>query len=224
MIKLTEAELAAQMVELLEEQGWEVFQEVQLRSSRGRADIVARRDPLICVVECKLALGLPVIEQVWEWREYAHLLWVATKSSYPGKFSHKLLRDYGIGWFAKYLHDLPRENIKPTLLRRPPRLDEIEVALTEDRKSHGVAGTNRGGHWTPFRQTCHGLADIVKQNPGITLKEALGKFEHHYSNVASAMSALPEWVEKGKVPGVRFDGEKGNRRLVLVEPDGKSEG
>ncbi len=146
------------------------------------------------------------------------------KKGHPGSFTHRLLKDYGIGWFAKYDDgDVPREILKPPLLRRPPRLDELAAALTEDRKSHGVAGTNRGGHWTPFRQTCYGLAGIVRLHPGITLKEALGMFKHHYANTASAMSELPEWIEKGKVPGVRFEGEKGARCLVLAEEHGEDD-
>jgi hypothetical protein len=32
------------------------------------------------------------------------------------------------------------------------------------------------------------------------------------------MCNLPEWIEKGKVPGVRLDKSSGKARLVLTDP------
>lgn len=71
------------------------------------------------------------------------------------------------------------------------------------------------------RQTCYQLSKVVQEEPGLTLREALAKFKHHYATTASACANLPEWIEKGKVPGVRLDRADGKPRLFLIEQQPK---
>lgn len=220
--KPTEADLAACIVRFFTDQHWEVFQEVQVGPMMPRCDIVITQGKTVGIVECKQALGLPVMEQAFYWRSYAHFVWVATwYSSRPARLADRILRDHGIGHLemraASFDINDPHEAVAPALLRRPPNLDLLTQKLVPQQKTVVAAGGNRGGHWTPFKSTCYELARITKEKPGITLKEALDSFKHHYSNTRSAMCNLPEWIDKGKVPGVRLDRSDGKARLVLVD-------
>lgn len=222
--KPTEVDLASRIVDYFEHEHWEVFQEVQLHQSGPRADIVVRQGRIVGVVECKQSLGLPVLEQAFEWLGYAHLVWVATwqRSGQRSRLINRILGDHGIGylWLSQnhWEDGHPSEKPSPRLLRLPPNLELLTQKLTSERRHVGTAGSARGGHWTPFKQTCWALKEIAEEHPGITLKEALGKFKSHYANTRSAMCNLPEWIEKGKVPGVTLDRTDGKLRLVLATP------
>src|SRR6185295_4535729 len=76
--KPTEADLARYIVGYFQNLQWEVYQEVQLSTQGSRADIVVTQGKLVGICECKQSLGLPVLEQAYEWKPYAHFVWVAT--------------------------------------------------------------------------------------------------------------------------------------------------
>lgn len=223
--KPTEADLAACIVRFFTDQHWDVYQEVQVGPMMPRADLVVVQGKLVGIIECKQALGLPVMEQAFYWRGYAHFVWVASwySSRTGGRLSMRILKDYGIGYLSMSPSNCqrtleinnPNEVVAPTLLRCPPNLELLTQKLVPEQKTVVAAGGNRGGHWTPFKSTCYELARIAKEKPGITLKEALDSFKHHYSNTRSAMCHLPEWIAKGKVPGVLLDKSDGKARLVL---------
>ncbi len=71
----TEVELARPVVAWLGDLGWEVFQEVSAGGSV--ADIVARRGPVLWVVEVKRSLGLSLLGQAHAWKRRAHRVSVA---------------------------------------------------------------------------------------------------------------------------------------------------
>jgi hypothetical protein len=228
---LTEADLAACVVRYFSDNHWQVYQEVQLYQGSNRADIVVTQGKLVGVIECKQALGLPVLEQAWEWRQHAHLIWVATwaRRVPPGRLLWKVTEEHGIGVLQQSMtavdnakrqqldpFDGVSERLKPALLRSAPQVDMLRAALRPEHQTTCAAGSSRGGHWTPFKQTCSELERIVRVRPGITLREALGEFKHHYSNTRSAICNLPEWIDKGKVPGVRLDRSDGKLRLWIT--------
>lgn len=225
--KRTEAELAACIVRYFENLQWEVYQEVQLHQGSRIADIVVVQGGRAGIIECKQSLGLPVLEQAFKWRGHAHFIWVATwyQGRERGRLIERIMRDYGIGHLSMGRRDpeinSPHEDVKPALMRRPHSVEELLGALVPEQKTSVAAGGNRGGHWTPFRQTCYQLSKVVQEEPGLTLREALAKFKHHYATTASACANLPEWIEKGKVPGVRLDRADGKPRLFLIEQQPK---
>lgn len=218
----SEQALGERIVRYFGDREWEVFQEVRTRQHGGVADIVVRQGRIVGVVECKRTLNLSVIEQAYEWIAYAHFVWVATWHSIPrGRLMYKILQDYGIGWLSSYRGDV-RETTKPAFRRVPPNLSLLTDCLTEERRHVGVAGSAHGGYWTPFRQTGWELQRLAKEKPGITLREALESFRHHYASTKSAMCNLPSWIDKGKFPEVRLDRSDGKLRLVPVEVDQKN--
>ena len=218
--KLTEADLCRYVVRYFQDQHWDVYQEVQLRQGGPIADLVVTQRKLVGIVECKQSLGLPVLEQAFGWKPYAHLVWVATwKNGNRSQLAWNIMKDYGLGYITQYRtnpdSNYADERFAPRLLRLPPNLELLTQKLKPEHKTTVAAGSNRGGYLTPFKMTCWELSRIVEEQPGITLREALGKFKHHYASTRSAMCNLPQWIAKGKVSGVRLDRSDGRPRLQL---------
>lgn len=103
---MTEAEIAACVEAWLKWLHWEVYPEVHLKHHSKRPDFVATKGALVQVIECKKAIGLPVLEQAMSWfypyRSHKlglpHLIYVACKKSSARRdFPLLLMRQWGIG-------------------------------------------------------------------------------------------------------------------------------
>jgi hypothetical protein len=215
-----EADLGPPVIAWLAEMGADVYQEVE--GHGGRADIAFLLGPTVGVVELKTSFSLEVIAQARNWLHYAHRVWIAVPSVKRGRGRDVLMEfcDWkGIGVLEVYTYDGKefgvREARVPTLNRRI-----IESGLREkirpEHKAYAKAGTNVGGHYTPFKQTCRALLTVVKERPGLTMKEAIDSIATHYASKASARSNLAAWIADGKVPGVALDRTDGQVRLVPV--------
>ena len=71
--------LAELVVNWLESQKWDVYQEVQIETYGKIADIVAVLGNLVWIIECKKSLSLSVMEQAYRWRRYANFTSVAVQ-------------------------------------------------------------------------------------------------------------------------------------------------
>jgi hypothetical protein len=222
----TEAELAAQVVEWLTDQGWDVYQEVQIRGDGSTADIVATQGPLTWVIECKLSMSLDLMAQAIDWKRDAQRISVAT----PGKkhepwtkrraFVSKVLGSYGIGWIR--VTPEPQygppcvEVLQPELNRRVK--ERFREHLREEHKTFAKAGNAEGKRWTPFQSTCESLVRYVRRNPGRTLKDIVDGVDHHYASSSSAKQSLSHWIRKGVIKGVELRRE-GRVLRVYPAPD-----
>lgn len=214
--KVSEAELAAVVVAWLEEQGADVYQEVECAS--GVADIVARIRKELSIIETKVAWSLELLCQAMERRREAHRVYMAAPPSRRMRDVAQLCRELGIGLLEVHIgaegcdagsgYGMPsvrevvqskRWNTRPVALAR---------RLAPEHKTHARAGTN-GGRWTPFRSTCEQVEAAVRARPGITVKEVVEEIKHHYRTGASARSSIAHWIFHGKIAGVRFDQDTG---------------
>jgi hypothetical protein len=216
-LRPTETELARPVVAWLQDFGWDIYQEVQTRGG-GRADIVAVRGILVFVVEVKASLSLRLLDQAVEWLAQAHYVAIATPPVRTGFFVHRCLRDLGIGRFHSRagcggegcdLHE-------PAELHRWAEPKRIRAVLHESQKT-AIAGSNGGGYWTPFRQTCTALVEFVSANPGCTLKAAIDGIRHHYSSPASARNSLRDWILRGKIPRLTYDEQTRTLKVTTQE-------
>ena len=208
----SETHLAREVVAWLTAQGWETYREVTIRSSEPRADICAVSGPWLWVVECKLRFGFDVIAQALDWFRYANLVSVAVppvvKRFDRGRFLAKeICRERGLG----LIEAVPAEEgwpvrwgqIAPRLRRkRDPRLGQ---ALHPNMRQT-EPGTNNGGYYTPFRGTCERLKDLVREQPGIALKDAIAALDHHYANDTSARCHLVQYIRRGIITGIEVEG------------------
>ena len=221
----SEQELAAVVVGWLQADSWTVYQEVQIARYSSVADIVAVRDPVVMVIECKLRFGIEVIEQAAGWTGLAHYVGVASptiRSDRANRCLQFLCQHFGIG--VMYVPPDARgltaslswsHHIGPPKLHRKAKVDILRAGLREEQKSWAEAGNSRGLRFTPFASTCKSLMNVVAKQPGIEMREAVASIKHHYASDQSARSSLLKWIEAGHVAGIRLrrDGKK-----LLLEP------
>ena len=201
-----ETELASWTVVWLEDLGWDIYQEVC--GGGGRADIVAKRGSIHWAIECKVGFGLAVIEQALRWKPHVHLASVACWS-HTKEFGIDICRHYGIGIISPGQLETT-ERLRPKLNRHPFKIPK----LCEEQKSYAPAGTNGGGWYSPFQRTCRIVAEEVRKNPGITMKDLVNRVDHHYSSAASARQSLKSWIEAKKIPGVEIFYNDANKLCV----------
>lgn len=205
MIK--ETDLSLKVVNWLDSQHWDVYQEVQIGSSI--ADIVAVQGALVWIIECKLGMSLVLIGQAHEWIREAHFVSVAipkgkgylSKSRYVAK---RIMRHYGIGMIeVRDLADIHEHSIQPRLNRKA-MAKTVKDSLHAEQKYWASAGS-QGGYYTPFKATCRRIVHIVKKNPGIILKDLINETKHHYSSDKTATACIKKWTQEGIVKGIRCE-------------------
>lgn len=203
---MTESELAAKIVKWLNEQHYDVYQEVGARM--GVADIVAVMDRRIWVIESKTSLSLRVMEQAHRWIPYAHWVSCAVPYNSGHGYAELVCRHFGIGVLrvsmlnASYSHHDITESVPPALNRRAVTR---HIRLVEQQKTYAVAGNNNGSHWSPYKQTCASILSYVAEHPGCCLKELVENIDHHYASRSGAKQCISHWVQAGKVPGIRSE-------------------
>lgn len=223
--KVSEQQVAELVISWLEAHGADVYQEVEV--SGGVADIVARVRAELWIIEVKTSMSLSLVAQAMERRRLAHRVFVAAPYSRSMREIEPILRETGIGLLDVATADCtawgePRVRERVRSARHNRRPVALAAKLQPEHKTHAKAGAvGAGGRWTPFRRTCEQLARVVKAEPGITLKAAIAKVDHHYSSTSSAVGSLADWAIKGRVDGVRADRSHGtNGKLVLFPVDG----
>lgn len=221
----SESELAKPIIAWFCEQGFDVYQEVELRTGGKRADIVAVYGKKIVVIETKLTLGLRVIEQAWQWTRDAHLVYCGMPYGAGGRdnwFAMKVAANYGLGVLQVSVHDDYFHRATPT--DDPIKVYEVSEkqaamfqhqelydvkkfldSLSEGHKTFAEAGNNAGRRWTPFQQTCMNLVEYVKDHPGATIKETIDAVKHHYASTATARACMAKYIMSGVVKDIRAD-------------------
>lgn len=199
----TETELAEPVIAWLEDLGWEVFQEVEAHAGGPRADIVARRGPVVWAIEVKRSLSLKLLGQGHVWKQWAHRVSVAYPSGRRSTSAPalRLARLDGLGLIEVQrptgwgnVVERARGDFRRRIVR-PPR-------LTEPHKTFAKAGNADGRRWSPFRATCEAVLAAVTETPGLTISEVVEKVEHHYASPKSARGSLLTWARAGKLEGV----------------------
>lgn len=213
----TEAAFARLVVAWLAGQDFDVYQEVQIARYTRRADIVATRGPLVVVVECKMSLGLALIEQAAFWTQMSHMTYVAVPLNYVpfrsdrGRFGFacKVARRFGLGVLTCHAEDpfaemLVRESERPEFRRRVDA-NYLRERLAAEHKTFAEAGNANGKFWTPFQATSKAVADYARAHPGVRLKDVVDNVKTHYSTPATARACIVKWATDGKMPGVRLE-------------------
>lgn len=222
----SEEEMASVVVEWLRSHDAEVYQEVQVKRGQQVADIVAVfPSGKVWVIETKMAFGLEVIRQALGWIGTAHMVSVAVPilrrdSSSTGRTICKAL---GIGLLEAHagytdlnIGDQINELVEPLFLRRA-NSRSITSRLTERHKTFARAGNARGLHLTPWKATCEAIVRLVKEKPGLSMKEVIEGVDHHYSSPKVARASMAKWIKLGKVEGLRSERDGKLLRLYVEE-------
>lgn len=218
---MKEVDLAKTVINWLQDQKWDVYQEVQIFGGGEIADIVAKQGPLVWVIETKMSLSLAVIGQAYGWLHYANYVSVAVPT---GKrrigFAAHILRIHGIGLLRvnQYETDWSSSVLEvehPVLQRHVGKC--LSEVLNEGHKTYAEAGNSEGKRWSPFKQTCLEIYRYVRVNEGCTLKDVLNSVNHHYASTSTARSCIPKWAEAGKIERIKIMKDKGQWRFYTSE-------
>ena len=223
-----EQELAAIVVDRLKAEGWEVFQEVQVFSTV--ADIVAKKDSKLWIIETKTSLNLDVLGQAYDWRHFADMVSVAvplSRHSRGRNFAHVVCRQLNIGlitvsstigWDNKphwYIEVPAKDTTNDPILRQ-----RLENSFCDLHKTWSKAGSPAGGHLTNFKLTNLNAIEYVKDNPGCTIKQLVDNIDTHYANKNSAKSSILSALNRGWLKGVTAKQVGKEYKLYIEETNG----
>ena len=206
----TEIDLAAAVIDHLRADGWEIYQEVDLRiSTVGIADIVAKLGQLTMVVECKMTPCFELFAQADAWTRYAHFVSVAYPyrarySHMVYQFVHEYTRWKGVGVFTVSGHRNVHENPSPRLNRHAD-VSYFKERLHDRMKDYSQAGSPSPRRWTPFQGTCDNVRALVESEPGINFADMIAKVKTHYKKISTARSCLRQYIDQGVVKGIRIE-------------------
>lgn len=104
---MAETEIAQVTDQWLQKESWEIYPEVVLASFPGRPDLIATRQGICQVIECKKSFNLSVVEQAARWRLFEredqtgmpHLIWVVVQRGRArrSELLMRVMKDFGIG-------------------------------------------------------------------------------------------------------------------------------
>lgn len=223
---LSEAEIAAKVVEFLKERGHEVYQEVRPGGvGTPIADIVYTCATGTYIVETKRRLSMELLIQCRRWQHDRRANGVYAAFQSPARRADRektdeaieALRQLGIGSIVldgrsgKVLMSATCERVVD--LYKP-----ISGFLREEHKDWAKAGTTGDGYFTPFRGTCQAATTCIEEHGEMTLKELFQRIDHHYASKSSAYSSFGKALREGLVKGLTLDESKatGSKALVMA--------
>lgn len=210
MTKITEVDLAKQLIKSFDGTDYEVYQEVT--TPNGSADIVLKYG-FLWAIEVKLGMNLTVIAQARYNQRYFHYSSIAVPAkARKGKTFNigvEICRQWGIGIFLISSHGGTNDHLKAKLNRNAIT---DHILLHEKMKTFAEAGNSNGDRWTPFNQTVDELKRFIRKNPECRLKNALTEISHHYSSLSSAQNSIRQWIRTGVIKGIAL-----NRGILTLE-------
>ena len=216
----SEEELAEKIVTWLKENGWVVYQEVQIMSYDRIADIVAVKDDKTWVIETKLNFGFTVLEQADAWLNWANYVSIGIPYKNSKHFKDRVAELLGLGVLC-VSKDFYREKflIKQRVLAKENKepYKYLKERLNNYQKDFAKAGNSNGKRYTPYSHTVKQLEDLAEKEPGIQLRDAIQKIQHHYRSDKNAICSIAQWIHRGSITSLRLEKEKGINRLYLVE-------
>ncbi len=206
-----EEEIGKVLVPWLEQGKWDVYCEVQYGSKI--ADIVAKKDGYVWVIEIKVASSSKSVRQALHWKGKANYISVCT-------LDKKNVIDFKNGCLS--------EGIGVILVTRAKKVGRFwigdEFQITEEsigdkckpQHKEYAAGNAKGERFSDFMDTKQQLLEYVKKHPGCSVQEAVDNISHHYRTRGQASTALLFWIKDGEIP-IRLDKRKKPFKLYPME-------
>lgn len=203
--KIKEVDLAEAVIAWLEDQHWDVYQEVKVPRMGGVADIVAVQGFLVWVIECKTSLTWSVIEQARLWRSHFRSVAVPRplkrSASGRGTAYHVCHQFYKVGvievargWNSAW--EVDEQRPAPIMREFHESSKRIMAALRPQHKTYAKAGSLGGNHWSPYKSTMDHVKRFITKNPGCTLSDIMAEDGRwHYASNKSARSSIRSALE-----------------------------
>ena len=190
-------------MEWLQEQHWDVYQEVQRYSAT--ADIVAIQGPLVWVIECKTSLTIGVMLQATMWTvHYRSVAVPSAKHSKTRNAAYQVARNhFKVGVITVSPHSFAYSDTAIEEVIAAPYMREyrksaltLKDRLEPEHKTFAPAGSADGSKWTPYKRTIRDVRSFLEKNPGSTIRQIQ---EHitsgHYASPASCRGNLGKALE-----------------------------
>lgn len=199
---MKETELAQAVVSWLQEQHWDVYQEVTRYSYC--ADIIAVQGPLVWAIECKTTLSLSVMLQASRWMvHYRSVAVPSAKTSQARNAAYQVARNHfkvGVITVAdtfSYSDTAVGETITAPYMREYRKLAfALKDLLEPEHKTYAAAGNAKRHRWTPYQRTIRDTRRFLEKNPGSTMKEIQNEIgKGHYASPASCRGNLGKALE-----------------------------
>lgn len=210
-IPMKETELAKTVIDWLQAEHWDVYQEVQFDQGHAVADIVAVRNNIVWIIECKTAYTFEVLEQASRWP--VHYRSVAVPWTRSQRNYHVAKHYYRVGVLLVHGNEVKEHEPAPLYVRGRKENYVVKLyrkSLLELHKTFAEAGSRAGSHLTPYKLTMMAVRKVIEDNPGCNigfLYDTLGRM--HYSskdsfkgNLLTALDSFEPWcrIDKSKVP------------------------
>lgn len=214
--ELSETELAAKVVAWLDEQHWDVYQEVQFSRQGGVADIVAVRGSVMWIIETKTSYSFAVLEQASRWM--VHLRSVAVPMTKTPRDYRVAELYYRVGVLEVSEWSVIEMRQPPVMYRKNNLVKRYKSELTELHKTFALAGSQSGHHLTPYKKTMIDVRQVIERNQGCTVQflyQQLGRA--HYANKSSFVGNLLKALEDFE-PWCKIDKSEKPYKLFAVQP------
>lgn len=201
--KISEQELAARTIAVLNAYGWECYQEVQPRFTDRTLDILAVQRPLFIAIECKLRVNFELLLQARGWLPYAHYVYAVVPGWVTASDNAKIFKTCGVRL-------LGLDEIES---RQPMSYGPVDCWVPMNRRAKvkvwepfrieyqaytdGYAGCAGAPKLTRYRCTIIDLTEMVRSCPGIRVKTLVEKIPTHWASPKAAAGRIIELAAQG---------------------------
>lgn len=165
-----EERIGAAVAEWLRAAGWQVYAEVVGPWGKQRPDIVAVKDEIVWIVECKVRLSFRLIQQAWDWETWAHRISVATSVVTMGT-NAAVLRTLDLGWLHVGADGVTEVLPLGWRSERPRRVGILLDALRPEHAESRPGNADSAYH-TATQERDARLRAHVAAHPGVELRQA----------------------------------------------------
>jgi hypothetical protein len=220
----SEADVAKVLVEHYRKMGYEVFNEVSMSGGGSRRiDMYCKNDDHTIGIEVKLNMNLTVLEQGFNWRNNANMIYVAVpKNGKDLRFAKMLCEDIGLGILTVSMvrtYNTEGSTYKGASIEeilKPAYNENIVLPKLYEEQKESIASNATGSFVTPFSLTRIRLVEYIRNNGPSYIKDVLEKMEHHYQHNTSAVGALSGLIKSGVINELVLYKE-GNKNFIKLK-------
>lgn len=214
---MSEADIGSLVVEWLQDQHWDVYQEVQVYQYGPIADIMAVQDGRLWAIECKAALTFKVLEQAQSWGAHYRSIAVPYSRTRHGGLAYRVARDMLRVGVLEVLDSHIRVEVDAPIVRHNHnRAKGIIARLSPEHKTSAKAGSRNGGHYTPYRCTIDAVRSFIVRYPGCYLCDIMAEIgKGHYSTTGAARASIKKALETWESDWCLIDGSGREARYYI---------
>jgi hypothetical protein len=193
----SEKDLAKLFIIYLEENGYDVYQEVP--TCNGYCDIIGIKNGLIFAFETKMQFSFDVMEQAENNKNISNYTYLVVP--YPKRgglhYKKKLSKMIGIGVITVDEYRGVNIELESDYTQNIKR----KIKLKDWQKLNEAGGKER---WTPFKILVRDVKEYIKDKDGVSFKELWDNLEVYYSSLSSFRTSFTRNIYDGVINGIEI--------------------